>query len=99
MPKSPPEDAYGSIFSSFVRGPAAGVQKELHQNGSHVGTVVTPRLLTVDQAAVYLGRSKASVQHLVAQRRISVVREGRRIFLDIRELDAWIAANTEPAQA
>jgi excisionase family DNA binding protein len=81
-----------------VRALATGVRKELQQNGIGTGTAVTPRLLTVEQAAVYLGRSKASVQHLIAERRLPVVREGRRIFLDVRELDRWIAANTEPAQ-
>ena len=98
----PPSDPYGSVMDSFIRALAAGVQKELQHNGYGAGssnTAVTPRLLSIDQAAVYLGRSKASVQHLIAQRRIPIVREGRRIFLDIRELDAWIAANTEPAQA
>jgi excisionase family DNA binding protein len=88
-------------MNSFIRALAEGVQRELQHNGygSTAGAAaITPRLLTVDQAAVYLGRSKASVQHLVAQRRIPIVREGRRIFLDVRELDRWIAVNTEPAQ-
>jgi len=61
------------------------------------GGIAPTRLLSIDQAAIYLGRSKTSVQHLVAQRRIPVVREGRRVFLDVRELDRWIAANAEPA--
>ena len=58
---------------------------------------IVERLKTVEKAAIYLGRSKASVQHLIAQRRLPVVREGGRVFLDVRELDRWIAANTEPA--
>lgn len=56
---------------------------------------IRPRLLTVKQAAVYLGRSKHAVQHMVAQGRIPVVRDGRRVLLDVRELDRWIEANTE----
>ncbi len=67
------------------------------QNGTAHAATVTPRLLSIDQAATYLGRSKTSVQHLVAQRRIPVVREGRRVFLDVRELDSWITSNSEPA--
>lgn len=50
-------------------------------------------LLTVKQAAVYLGRSEQSVQHLIFQKEIPVVRIGRRVHLDRRDLDAWIEAN------
>jgi excisionase family DNA binding protein len=59
---------------------------------------IQPRLLTVDQAAEYLGRTKAAVQHMVAARRLPLVRDGRRIFLDVRELDRWIEQNTEKAE-
>jgi excisionase family DNA binding protein len=69
------------------------------QLGNGTNGTVKPRLLSVQEAAVYLGRSKASVQHLIAQRRIPVVRDGRRVFLDVHELDRLIEANTEPADA
>jgi excisionase family DNA binding protein len=51
---------------------------------------IQPVLLTVKQAAVYLGRSEQSVQHLIFQRDLPVVRVGRRVHLDRRDLDAWI---------
>ncbi len=51
---------------------------------------VRPRLLTVDQAATYLGRTKTSIQHLISERAIPVVRHDRRVFLDVRDLDNWI---------
>jgi excisionase family DNA binding protein len=54
---------------------------------------VTPRLLTVEEAGRYLGRSKESVQHLVAGAKLRVVRSDRRVFLDIRDLDSWIEAS------
>jgi excisionase family DNA binding protein len=54
-----------------------------------------PRLLTVDQAASYLGRSKASVQHMISAGRLPIVRADRRVFLDVRDLDAWIEQNKE----
>jgi excisionase family DNA binding protein len=59
---------------------------------------IAPRLLSVDHAAVYLGRSKEAVQHMVAARKLPVVRDGRRVFLDVRELDRWIEQSTEPAE-
>jgi excisionase family DNA binding protein len=51
-------------------------------------------LLNVKQAAVYLGRTEQSVQHLIFQRDIPVVRMGRRVHLHRRDLDAWIEKNT-----
>ncbi len=54
---------------------------------------VVPVLLTVKQAAVYLGRSEQSVQHLIFQKDLPVVRMGRRVHLDRRDLDAWIEKN------
>jgi excisionase family DNA binding protein len=56
---------------------------------------VEPRLLTVEQAASYLGRSKASVQHMVSAGRLPIVRADRRVFLDVRDLDSWIEQNKE----
>jgi excisionase family DNA binding protein len=54
---------------------------------------VQPALLTVKQAAVYLGRSEQAVQHLIFQKDLPVVRIGRRVHLDRRDLDAWIEKN------
>ena len=55
---------------------------------------VQPVLLDVKQAAVYLGRSEQSVQHLIFQKDLPVVRTGRRVHLHKRDLDAWIEQNT-----
>lgn len=55
--------------------------------------VIQPVLLTVSQAGVYLGRSEQSVQHLIFDKQLPVVRVGRRVHLDRRDLDAWIEKN------
>ncbi|MGA2119203.1 MAG: helix-turn-helix domain-containing protein [Bryobacteraceae bacterium] len=60
-----------------------------------VSRQAAPRLFTVDQAASYLGRTKASVQHMVSAGRLPIVRADRRVFLDVRNLDAWIEQNKE----
>jgi excisionase family DNA binding protein len=52
-----------------------------------------PRLLNLVDAARHLGRTKASVQHLVANGSLPTVRSGRRVFLDIMDLDQWIEQN------
>lgn len=52
-----------------------------------------PRLMTVDQAAVYLGRTREAVQHLVSSGKVPTVRADRRVFLDRHDLDRWIDDN------
>jgi excisionase family DNA binding protein len=54
---------------------------------------IEPILLSVKNAAIYLGRSEQSIQHLIFQHEIPVVRVGRRVHLDRRDLDAWIEKN------
>lgn len=44
---------------------------------------VQPRFLTVEQAAIYLGRTKEAIQHMIAAAKIRVVRSDRRVFLDV----------------
>jgi excisionase family DNA binding protein len=54
------------------------------------------RLLTVEQAAEYLGRSRLAVEHMIASGRLPVVRADRRVFLDVKDLDRWIESNKQP---
>jgi excisionase family DNA binding protein len=51
------------------------------------------RLLTVKEAAAYIGRTEQALQHLIHKREIIVVRQGRRVHLDRSDLDRWIEAN------
>jgi len=69
---------------------AARMGLGLAQNG---GPGVRPRLFSVEEAAVYLGRSKEAVEHMVGAGKLAVVRADRRVFLDVRDLDRWIEAN------
>jgi excisionase family DNA binding protein len=66
------------------------------QNGDQRAPVngeVRPRLLTVEQAAVYIGRTKDAIQHMIASCKLPTVRSDRRVFIDMRDLDAWIEGN------
>lgn len=56
-------------------------------------TTVQPRLLTVQQAAVYLGRKDKAIRHLVASGDLPSVRSDCRVMLDRIDLDKWIDAN------
>jgi excisionase family DNA binding protein len=51
------------------------------------------RLLSVEEAGEYLGRSAWAVRHLIRSGSIPEVRLDRRVFIDIRDLDALIERN------
>jgi hypothetical protein len=52
---------------------------------------VRPRLLSVEDAAVYLGRSVHSVRHLIAAKKLPVVKMDQRLFIDLVDLDRIIS--------
>jgi excisionase family DNA binding protein len=58
-----------------------------------LGGTIKPRLLSVEQASVYLGRSKEAVEHMIAAGKLPVVRADRRVFLDVKDLDRFIDEN------
>jgi excisionase family DNA binding protein len=45
------------------------------------------RLLTAKEAGVYLGRSEAAVRQMIFKKQIPVVRDGRNVRIDVRDLD------------
>jgi len=49
-----------------------------------------PRLLTVKEAARYIGRTEKALWHMIAGGKTPVVREGSRVHLDRADLDLWI---------
>ena len=49
-----------------------------------------PRLLRVDEAAKYIGRTPKALRHLIANGAVPAVREGGRLHLDRGDLDRWI---------
>jgi excisionase family DNA binding protein len=51
---------------------------------------VFPRLMTIAQAAEFLGRTQNSLRHLVHRREIPVVRHGRSVRFDQEALIQWI---------
>lgn len=53
------------------------------------------RLFSIPEAAHYLGRSVDSLREIIWSGKMPIVRNGRRIFLDIRDMDAWIEKNKE----
>jgi excisionase family DNA binding protein len=52
--------------------------------------LLTKRLLDVKEAGEYLGRSEGSIRELIWAGRLPAIKVGRRIHLDIGDLDEWI---------
>ncbi len=51
---------------------------------------IAKRLYNIQEAAIYLGRTTWAVRGMIAAGKIPYVRDGRRILLDIRDMDVWI---------
>ena len=51
--------------------------------------------MSVEDAAVYLGRTRRAVESLVAAKAFPAVRADRRVQLDRVDLDDWIARSKE----
>jgi len=60
-----------------------------------IGNPMSKRLYTLKEAAEYLGRSEWSMRDLIWAGRIPVVKTegGRKIFLDIEDLNSFIERN------
>ena len=54
------------------------------------GTPVKRRLYTVEESAVYMGRTLEAMQHMIFAGKIPTVRMDRRVFIDVRDLDRLI---------
>jgi excisionase family DNA binding protein len=69
------------------------VAERLQGNDANDSHTIRPRLLSIDQAAQYLGRTRDSVEHLIAADKIPAVRIDRRVFVDVIDLDKLIEAS------
>jgi hypothetical protein len=58
--------------------------------GMSDGAPVRARLLDVEKAAVYLGRTEEALQHMIAAGKVPTVRIDRRVALDVQDLDTLI---------
>jgi hypothetical protein len=65
------------------------------QNGA---SAIRPRLMTVRQTAEYLGKTEKAIWHQIAKKELPTLKQGRRVFVNVKELDRQIDANTELPQ-
>jgi len=64
--------------------------------GKLKGKLIEPEIFDLEQAGIFLGRTKGAVRMMINSGQIprSVIRRiGGRVFLDRKNLKAWIAAN------
>ena len=80
--------SFDALLDALAERVAAKVRADLAQAGN--GGTIRPRLLTVEQAASYMGRTLDAMQHLTATGKIRTVRIDRRVFIDINDLDRLI---------
>ncbi len=48
------------------------------------------RLYSIPEAACYLGRTVPSLREMIWAGKLQFIRDGRRILLDVHDLDTWI---------
>ena len=48
------------------------------------------RLYSINEAAIYLGRTVWAVREMLWAGKIPYIKDGRRILLDITDMNAWI---------
>lgn len=88
-----PNSQLALVIDAIAAGVAERVEEQVLDHLQHLAPPVQPALLSVKDAAVYLGRSEQAIQHLIFSHELPVVRCGRRVHLDRRDLDAWIEKN------
>ncbi len=73
------------------------IEQAIHSQGNNnrtqVSKPVSKRLYTLKEAASYLGRSEWGMRELIWAGKLPVVREGRKIYLDICDLEAYVIKN------
>ncbi len=53
-------------------------------------TTLTKRLYSIKDAALYLGRTVGAVREMLWAGKMPYVKDGKRILIDIHDMEAWI---------
>jgi excisionase family DNA binding protein len=61
--------------------------KKTHKSGEQK---IFKRLYSIPEAGIYLGRTELAVREMLWAGKIPFIRDGRRILIDIRDMDEWI---------
>ena len=69
------------------------VKKQRLKDAQGTSYPLPKRLYTLKEASVYLGRTLWGVREMVWAGKIPVVRDGKRIFIDINDLETYVTRN------
>ena len=56
---------------------------------------IPKRLYNVEEAAIYLGRTTCALREMLWAGKLRYVKDGKRILLDVKDMDAWIERSKE----
>jgi excisionase family DNA binding protein len=63
------------------------------QPAAQKSDLIAPRLMSIPQAAEYLGRTVDAVENMIRNGKLLTVRGDRRVQFDREDLNHWIEAN------
>ena len=68
-------------------------EKHKDMKGKGMNHPLRPRLLALKEAAFYLGRTPWGMREIIWAGKIPIVRDGKKIFLDVHDLDKYVEQN------
>lgn len=60
------------------------------EKAKRIGSPISKRLFTLKEASQYLGRPVSGVRTLIWNGRLPYIQEGRKQYVDLRDLDSYI---------
>jgi len=85
-------DPITALALQLVQSITAQVRADL-QTSTPRQQAAQKRLFEVQEAGEYIGRTESAMRHMIHQRDIPVVRSGRSVRIDRKDLDIWIENN------
>jgi len=65
------------------------------KKAQRISNPLTKRLYDLKEAAIYLGRPVFSVRGLIWKGALPVIKDGRKLYLDIADINTYIERNKE----
>lgn len=93
MSPQPRQEPAESLETRIAGQIAAQVRGLLEGHLAQIQSTPVQALFTVPQAATYLGRTTKALRHMIADGKLPVVRDGKKIQLHRTDLDKWIEDN------
>jgi excisionase family DNA binding protein len=63
------------------------------QRGAISSGTILKRLYSIQEASVYLGRTVCALREMIWAGKLPYIRDGRRILLDIHDMNLWVEKN------